>query len=73
MESAGAVFLPAAGYRIGTSVGNVGSSGYYWSSTAYDCDNAWDLFFYGSDAYMYSYFILRYLGQSVRLVRVVQN
>ena len=30
MEAAGCVFLPAAGY----SDGNVGSSGYYWSSTS---------------------------------------
>lgn len=33
MESAGAVFLPAAGYRIGTEVREMNSSGYYWSST----------------------------------------
>ena len=34
METAGAVFLPAAGYRNGTAVGSVGVCGYYWSSTA---------------------------------------
>ena len=34
METAGAVFLPAAGYRVGTDVSSVGVSGYYWSSTA---------------------------------------
>ena len=33
MEAAGAVFLPAAGYRQGVSVTGTGSSGYYWSST----------------------------------------
>ena len=32
MEGAGAVFLPAAGYRDGTSVCSVGNYGYYWSS-----------------------------------------
>lgn len=26
-------FLPAAGYRNGTSVNNAGSNGYYWSSS----------------------------------------
>ena len=33
METAGAVFLPAAGGRKGTTVNNPGSSGGYWSST----------------------------------------
>ena len=33
LESAGCVFLPIAGRRTGTSVDNVGSIGYYWSST----------------------------------------
>ncbi len=33
MEAAGAVFLPAAGYRFGTNVINVGDYGVYWSST----------------------------------------
>ena len=34
METAGAVFLPAAGYRNGSYVLNVGDYGLYWSSTA---------------------------------------
>ena len=33
IEQHGAVFLPAAGYRLGTEVFNTGSSGHYWSST----------------------------------------
>jgi hypothetical protein len=33
-EAAGCVFLPAAGYRYGNSVSNVGNYGGYWSSTA---------------------------------------
>ena len=41
MEIAGAVFLPAAGYRYGTEVREVGEKGYYWgcsgsSSGAYN-------------------------------------
>ncbi|MBR4583642.1 MAG: hypothetical protein IKO34_07515, partial [Bacteroidales bacterium] len=71
-ESAGAVFLPAAGSRYGSSVYDVGSNGYYWSSTAYDSVNAWYLVFSGSDAGMNNYHY-RYSGRSVRLVRVVQN
>ena len=33
LEQHGAVFLPAAGYRFGTSVRSVGVNGYYWSSS----------------------------------------
>lgn len=33
MEAAGAVFLPAAGRRVGSSVDNAGTVGRYWSST----------------------------------------
>lgn len=35
LAAKGCVFLPSAGYRNVTNVGNVGSSGYYWSSTAF--------------------------------------
>ena len=44
-ESAGCVFLPAAGWRGGSSVNSVGSYGAYWSSTAYDTNNARHLSF----------------------------
>ena len=70
MESAGAVFLPAAGGRYGSSVGDVGSGGHYWSSTAYDSHSAWILYF-GIGASMSNDGCER--GRSVRLVRVVQN
>lgn len=33
LEAAGCVFLPAAGYRLGVTVNNAGSYGYYWSSS----------------------------------------
>ena len=33
MEAEGAVFMPAAGYRAGTSPTEVGGTGYYWSSS----------------------------------------
>ena len=46
MESAGAVFLPAAGDRYGSSVGYVGAYGYYWSSTAYDAGSGYAYFAY---------------------------
>lgn len=42
------VFLPAAGYRGGSGVINVGSFGYYWSSTPYSIsvNYAYTVFFY---------------------------
>ena len=67
MEANGAIFLPAAGYRAGTGVNNVGSGGYYWSATADDYYGAYCLDFLSGDASMYNYF--RYNGHSVRLVR----
>lgn len=45
MEAAGAVFLPAAGYRDGTLVDCLGSDSRYWSSTYYDSSGAYFLFF----------------------------
>lgn len=43
------IFLPAAGYRYGTSLINDGYYGYYWSSTPYGTldDNACGLYFSG--------------------------
>lgn len=68
MESAGAVFLPAAGFRCGTDVYGVGSLGYYWSAAPDGTNGAYYLRF---DSYglfpRYSYG--RLYGLSVRLVR----
>ena len=71
LENAGAVFLPAAGYRYGASVGNVGSYGYYWSASYNGAGYAWLVDFSSSrlDAGNYG---LRYYGRSVRLVRSAQ-
>jgi len=33
------IFLPAVGYRYGTSLYDAGSNGYYWSSTVYEDDS----------------------------------
>lgn len=45
MESAGAVFLPAAGNRGGTDLYLVGSRGFYWSSTPYNEGHAYPMIF----------------------------
>lgn len=72
MESAGAVFLPAAGCRFGTSMDFVGTGGSYWSMTA------------GTDykSYYFSYNVFgltarayetRCIARSVRLVHYVDK
>ena len=67
MEANGAVFLPAAGYRIGTDVYAVGVSGHYWSSSA-SSYGAYRLVF-GSGYVTPGGNDGRFLGRSVRLVR----
>lgn len=42
------IFLPAAGYKLETSLGSVGSGGYYWSSSCYSDVAAWRLNFNNS-------------------------
>ena len=71
MESYGAVFLPAAGYRDGADVYSVGSDGYYWASSAYDDNYAYCLYFDGS--YVDAGNDYRDFGQSVRLVQDVKK
>ena len=69
LESAGAVFLPAAGYRygFGSYVYDVQHGGYYWSASESRGDNAYYLYF-GSDAAGMEYSGRNY-GRSVRLVK----
>ena len=63
----GTIFLPAAGYRWNGEFGNVGSGGYYWSSTPGDEHNAVELGFGSGGAYWDG--SNRYGEQSVRPVR----
>lgn len=66
MEQAGAVFLPAGGYRSGTTIGLVNSYGCYWSATYYGENTACDLYLYAGDfGLSYS---SRCNGECVRLV-----
>ena len=74
LEQAGAVFLPAAGSRDGTSVEDVGSYGGYWSASYYDSYDAYCVGFGDENLYTNnSYGNYRYYGHSVRLVRVAEN
>ena len=63
------IFLPAAGYRSGTSLYSEGSSGGYWSSTPGEDDSnyAYDLYF-NSSSFDWSSNYGRNRGQSVRPV-----
>jgi hypothetical protein len=67
LEQHGAVFLPAAGVRVGTSVNGVGSFGEYWSASRLSSSGVYLVGFYdpGLSTGIYD----RYRGQSVRLVR----
>ena len=68
LESAGCVFLPAAGYRNGVNVqSNVGTYGNYWSSSYSNSENAYS-FDFKSGYVNVLYNSKRYYGQSVRLV-----
>lgn len=66
MEAKGAAFLPAAGYREGTSVGHFNSVGYYWSSSAQGEESAWRMMFNKTGYEKGS--VYRFRGFSVRLV-----
>ena len=67
LEAAGAVFLPAAGYRLGSNVYNVQGNGRYWSSTENYGYVAYYLDFNSGGASMGYYY--RSYGFSVRLVK----
>ncbi len=63
------IFLPAAGYRDGSSLGNKDSFGGYWSSSSLggsSADGAYSLFFDSGNYYSINYY--RYFGLSVRPV-----
>ena len=68
LESAGAVFLPAAGYRSGANVHSVQHYGYYWSASETDGYDAYYLRFHSCEAAMGRDYY-RYEGRSVRLVK----
>lgn len=62
------IFLPATGYRDGTSLNNQGSCGYHCSGTWYEgYSNPWDLYFY--NGYHNFGTFDRYYGFPVRPVK----
>ena len=78
-ESCGAVFLPAAGYRTGTtmlydpsSVHDYNKRGYYWSSRSYNNGGHYGGYFvlFDNTGFFSEYDSDGHVGKSVRLVRV---
>ncbi len=67
LEQHGAVFLPAAGYRNGTTVSTVGSYGYYWTTSCSGSSYAYNVLISSTNLDANSY-IYRSRGRSVRLV-----
>ena len=66
----GSVVLPAAGYRNGTSINNVGTEGNYWSTTSSSAEKAYNVNFNGSN-FNSANSNNRFNGFSVRLASVV--
>ncbi len=68
LEKLGVVALPCGGFRTGATVYDVGSLGYYWSSSACSSDGA-NVFYFGSTYVGSNNNGSRYYGRSVRLVQ----
>ena len=73
LEAAGAVFLPASGFREGSFVGYVQSSGYYWSAAPDGSDKAYYMYFISDSYFSYNYSRNRNYGFAVRLVKNYSN
>lgn len=72
LERLGAIFLPATGYRYGTSVRSVNSRGHYWSSSFVNDKYAYGMHFYDSSDLDPQDCCSRTYGRGVRLVCVVE-
>ena len=62
------IFLPAAGFRNGSSLSLAGSNGYYWSRSLRSSDSYIACFLHFFSGYVYPVDSLRYYGRSVRPV-----
>ncbi len=69
MEAAGAVFLPASGYRKGTEVEEFNEYGAYWTASGRADDFAYRCIFYSSILSPGGSNITYFYGYSVRLVQ----
>ncbi len=71
LEAAGAIFLPAAGYRSRASLNEVQGTGVYWAATPSGSSGAYDLSFLQTKAITESH--SRFRGQAVRLVQDIEH
>lgn len=71
LESIGVVFLPSAGYCLGTTVGAVGTDGNYWSATTGREDIAAGMYIIATRVDANSWYD-RGCGRSVRLVHDIE-
>ena len=67
-KNGNSIFLPAAGYRDGTSSGSQGTDGYYWSATPYKSGDYGAYYLYFYEGYRYSDWFYSFYGRSVRPV-----
>ena len=72
MEMAGAIFLPAAGYREGTTMNGHNGIGYYYTNLPYGYASTNYFFFINSDESLSNGTYSSY-GLSVRLVRIPED
>ena len=67
-KNGNSIFLPAAGWRYGTSLNDQGIRGYYWSSTPHE-SNSFDAYYLDFNSVSHcTYWNRRYYGRSVRPV-----
>lgn len=71
MEEAGAIFLPAVGYRQGNSIYASGSKGYYWKTSPNGGCGPITLEFSAKEIITDSSY--RYSGLSIRLIKNIQQ
>ena len=65
----GSIFLPAAGFYIGSSLFGEGSNGYYWTSTPFDDDDRESHYLdFDKNFYYWGNWMRRYIGQTIRPV-----
>lgn len=69
LESDGCIFLPTSGFRNGTTITNVASAGYYWTSTSSNATYSRRIMFNNSSFYSSNYAGNKHNGMAVRLVQ----